>query len=101
MVTEHNLALLGCLHVSKLTNENEMYPEAISFLKMNSCSKALTIARECRDILGGNGITEEYDIFIDLLKSLKFIGGKRSNNLKQSDKKPGSDVKDVCRRNNK
>jgi glutaryl-CoA dehydrogenase len=63
MVAEHNLALLGCLHLAEHTNENEMYPEAISLLKMNSCSKALTIARECRDILGGNGITEEYDIF--------------------------------------
>jgi glutaryl-CoA dehydrogenase len=63
MVAEHNLALLGCLHVTEHTSETEMYPEAISLLKMNSCSKALNIARECRDILGGNGITEEYDIF--------------------------------------
>ena len=37
-------------------------PETRSTLK-STCSKALTIARECRDILGGNGITEEYDIF--------------------------------------
>jgi glutaryl-CoA dehydrogenase len=63
MVSEYNLALLSCLYVSEIVNENEMYPEAISLLKRNSCSKSLNIVRECRDILGGNGITEEYDIF--------------------------------------
>lgn len=63
MVSEYNLALLSCLYVSEIVNENEMYPEAISLLKRNSCSKSLNIARECRDILGGNGITDEYDVF--------------------------------------
>ena len=63
MVSEYNLALLSCLYVSEIVNENEMYPEAISLLKRNSCSKSLSIARECRDILGGNGITDEYDVF--------------------------------------
>ena len=63
MVSEYNLALLSCLYVSEIVNEDEMYPEAISLLKRNSCSKSLSIARECRDILGGNGITDEYDVF--------------------------------------
>ena len=63
MVSEYNLALLSCLYVSEIVNENEMYPEAISLLKRNSCSKSLSITRECRDILGGNGITDEYDVF--------------------------------------
>jgi glutaryl-CoA dehydrogenase len=63
MVSEYNLALLSCLYVSEIVNEDEMYPEAISLLKRNSCFKSLNIARECRDILGGNGITDEYDIF--------------------------------------
>ena len=64
MVSEYNLALLACLHVSDTINENgDMYPEAISLLKRNSCFKSLNIVRECRDILGGNGITDEYDIF--------------------------------------
>lgn len=63
MVSEYNLALLSCLYVSEIVNENEMYPEAISLLKRNSCSKSLNIVRECRDILGGNGITDEYDVF--------------------------------------
>ena len=63
MVSEYNLALLSCLYVSEIVNEDEMYPEAISLLKRNSCSKSLSIARECRDILGGNGITDEYYVF--------------------------------------
>ena len=35
----------------------------ISLIKRNSCQKSLDIARNCRDILGGNGISEEYEIF--------------------------------------
>ena len=35
----------------------------ISLVKRNSCQKALEIARTCRDILGGNGISEEYEVF--------------------------------------
>ncbi len=37
-------------------------PEMISLIKRNSCGKALDIARQCRDILGGNGISDEYHI---------------------------------------
>lgn len=37
-------------------------PEMISLLKRNSCGKALAIARDCRDILGANGIADEYHI---------------------------------------
>ena len=40
-----------------------LHPEMISLVKRNSCEKYLYIARTCRDILGGNGISEEYDIF--------------------------------------
>jgi glutaryl-CoA dehydrogenase len=63
MVTEYNLALLSCVHVANVVDNDKMYPEMISLIKRNSCSKALSIVRECRDILGGNGISEEYDIF--------------------------------------
>ena len=35
----------------------------ISFVKRNSCQKSLIIARTCRDMLGGNGISEEYNVF--------------------------------------
>ena len=37
--------------------------EMISMMKRNNCGKALNIARECRDILGGNGIVDEYHVF--------------------------------------
>lgn len=66
MVTEYNLALLCCIHVADYIdthNNGELVPEMISLVKRNSCEKALQIIRICRDILGGNGISEEYDVF--------------------------------------
>ena len=62
-VSEYNLGLLGCHHVAEYVDKGEKVPEMISLVKKNSCLKALNIARVCRDILGGNGISEEYDIF--------------------------------------
>ena len=62
-VSEYNLGLLGCYHVAEQIDNGENAPEMISLVKKNSCLKALNIARVCRDILGGNGISEEYDIF--------------------------------------
>lgn len=41
---------------------NRATPEIISLIKRNSCGKSLDIARQCRDILGGNGISDEYHI---------------------------------------
>ena len=63
MITEYNLALGACLQVSKLKDTDESLPEMISMIKRNSCDKSLNIARTCRDILGGNGISDEYSIF--------------------------------------
>ena len=63
MATEWNLSLLSCLHVSNLIDKGKYTPEMISLIKRNSCSKSLDIVRNCRDILGGNGISEEYEIF--------------------------------------
>ena len=63
MASDWNLALLGSLHVADMVDANTYDPVMISLVKRNSCSKALTIARESRDILGGNGISEEYEIF--------------------------------------
>ena len=61
--SEYNLALMGCYHVAEYVDQKQDVPEMISLIKKNSCLKALTIARTCRDMLGGNGISEEYDIF--------------------------------------
>ncbi len=63
MITEYNLALLSCYHIAKLKDLNQSEPEMISMIKRNSCVKSLDIARKSRDILGGNGISEEYNVF--------------------------------------
>lgn len=63
MYSEYNLSLLGCYQVATLVDEKESIPEMISLVKRNSCQKSLDISRKCRDILGGNGISEEYHIF--------------------------------------
>lgn len=63
MVSEYNLALHATYSVAESMDENDFTPEMISFVKRNSCQKSLNIARTCRDILGGNGISEEYNIF--------------------------------------
>ncbi len=48
--------------MGRLKDEGQITPEMISIIKRNSCNKALAIARQARDILGGNGISDEYHI---------------------------------------
>jgi alkylation response protein AidB-like acyl-CoA dehydrogenase len=48
--------------VGRLMDEKKAAPEMISMIKRNSCGKALAMAREARDMLGGNGISDEYHI---------------------------------------
>jgi len=60
--TEITLGLHSCLQLGRLKEEGKMVPEMISLLKRNNCGKALDIARQCRDMLGGNGISDEYHI---------------------------------------
>jgi glutaryl-CoA dehydrogenase len=62
MVTEISLALHAVYRVSRLKDEDRIAPEMISIIKRNSCGKSLAIAREARDMLGGNGIVDEYHI---------------------------------------
>lgn len=50
------------LLVGRLMEEGKHTPEMISLVKRNSCGKSLDIARQCRDVLGGNGISDEYHI---------------------------------------
>lgn len=56
------LGLQACLRVGRLIDEDNWQPEMISLVKRNSAGKALAIARECRDMLGGNGISDEYHV---------------------------------------
>ncbi|KAI8977979.1 glutaryl-CoA dehydrogenase [Pilobolus umbonatus] len=60
--TEIAIGLQACVQVGRLKDEGELAPEMISMIKRNSCGKAIQIARECRDMLGGNGISDEYHI---------------------------------------
>lgn len=62
MNTEIALGLQGCLQVGRLIEQKRYAPEMISMVKRNSCGKALDIARQARDMLGGNGIADEYHI---------------------------------------
>lgn len=63
MVSEYNLALLASINVAECKDEDEDTHAMISLLKRNNCQKSLNITRSCRDILGGNGISSEYNIF--------------------------------------
>ena len=62
METEISLGLQAVLRVGRLIDEGKMKPEMISLVKRNNCQKALDIARESRDIHGGNGISDEYHV---------------------------------------
>lgn len=62
MLTEITLGLQGSLRVGRLMDEGKMAPEMISLVKRNNCGKALDIARQARDMHGGNGIQIEYQV---------------------------------------
>ena len=62
MYTDITLGLHAVLRLGRIIDEEKMKPEMISMLKRNNCQKALEIAREARDIHGGNGISDEYHV---------------------------------------
>ncbi|MCO5120276.1 MAG: acyl-CoA dehydrogenase [Burkholderiaceae bacterium] len=62
MQTEITLGLQGCLRLGRMKDEGTAAVETTSILKRNSCGKALDIARLARDMLGGNGISDEFGI---------------------------------------
>ncbi len=62
MQTEIALGLQAALQVGRLMDEAQAAPEMISLIKRNNCGKALDIARMARDMHGGNGISEEYQV---------------------------------------
>ena len=62
MQTEITLGLCAALAAGRLMDAHHLAPEAISLLKRNNCGKALAIAREARDMHGGNGISDEYHV---------------------------------------
>jgi glutaryl-CoA dehydrogenase len=62
MQTEIALGLQAALRAGRLFDEGRLAPEAISLIKRNNCGKALDIARQARDMHGGNGIADEYHV---------------------------------------
>jgi len=67
MLSEITLGLQASLRVGRLLDEKRLIPENISMVKRNNCIKALRIARNARDMLGGNGISDEYHIIRHML----------------------------------
>jgi glutaryl-CoA dehydrogenase len=62
MQTEITLGLQGCLRLGRMKDEGADTPEITSIMKRNSCGKALEVARTARDMLGGNGISDEFGV---------------------------------------
>jgi glutaryl-CoA dehydrogenase len=67
MQTEIVLGLQAVLRLGRMKDAGIAAPEAISLLKRNNCGKSLAIAREARDMLGGNGISDEYHVIRHLM----------------------------------
>jgi glutaryl-CoA dehydrogenase len=62
MQTEITLGLQGCLRLGRMKDEGTASVEITSILKRNSCGKALDVARMARDMMGGNGISDEFGV---------------------------------------
>ena len=67
MQTEISLGLQGCLRLGRMKDEGTAAVEITSMLKRNSCGKALDVARTARDMLGANGISDEYGVIRHLV----------------------------------
>ncbi len=62
MQTDISLGTLAALQVSRLKEKGELAVEMISMIKRNNCMKSIQIARDAREMMGGNGISEEYHV---------------------------------------
>ena len=62
MQTEIAIGLQSCLRLARMKDEGTAAPELTSLLKRNSCGKALDIARSARDMMGANGISDEFGV---------------------------------------
>lgn len=62
MLVEITLGLHSVHRLARLKDEGKLAPEMISMLKRNNCGKSLEIARNARDMFGGNGIVDEYHV---------------------------------------
>ena len=62
MQTDISLSLQGALRLGQMMDAGQASPELISLMKRNNCGKALDIARVARDMHGGNGISEDFQV---------------------------------------
>lgn len=62
MQTKIALGQLGVVQVGRMKDKDELAAEMISMMKRNNCLNALWCAREARDMMGGNGISEDYHV---------------------------------------
>ncbi len=62
MLSDISLGLQGCLRLGRMKDEGLAPAEVTSILKRNNCGKALDIARAARDMMGGNGISDEFGV---------------------------------------
>jgi len=67
MQSEINIGLSACMHAGRAMDKNKDLKIAISILKRNNCNKALKIVQNARDMLGANGLLEEYHIIRHLI----------------------------------
>ncbi len=67
MQTQIAIGLQACLRVGRMKDEGKAAIESISMIKRNSTLVALDIAREARDMMGGNGLTEDYHVIRHML----------------------------------
>jgi len=67
MQTEITLGLIACLQAGRLMDRGKLAAETISLLKRNNAGKALAIAREARDMHGGNGVADDYHVIRHML----------------------------------
>jgi len=67
MQTEIALGIQGALRLGRMMDDGSATPEIVSLMKRNSCGKALDIARTARDMLGGNGISDEFGVIRHLV----------------------------------
>jgi glutaryl-CoA dehydrogenase len=67
MITDISLGLQANIRIGRLLDDDTLIPENISIIKRNNCQKALHIARIARDMLGGNGIADDYHIIRHML----------------------------------
>merc|ERR1719238_2243000 len=61
-LTEITIGLQAVLRATRLKEQGKLHSNVVSMMKRNSTTKAINIARECRDMLGGNGIVDEYQV---------------------------------------